>query len=93
MNIFEDLIDELKEDNLLEKTFIKINSADRKPVVSEESVKEENAVIEIDAEKDKIIVIDECQLLPDSEAVLDNERDSILDKDYVILDKDYEIIL
>jgi hypothetical protein len=93
MNIFEDLIDELKEDNLLEETVIKINSAGKKPFVSEESVKEENANPKINAEEDKIIVIDESQLLPDSDSVSEKETDSILDKDYEISDKDYEIIL
>jgi len=42
MNIFENLIDELKEENLLEETVFKTNAEEKKPVVSQENVREED---------------------------------------------------
>lgn len=44
MNIFENLVDELKEENLLEETVIKINSEEKKPAALPENFSENDSV-------------------------------------------------
>ncbi len=44
MNIFEDLIDELKEDNLLEATVVTTNK-EEKSVVSESNVRDKKPLL------------------------------------------------
>jgi hypothetical protein len=79
MNIFEDLIDELKEENLLEETVVKNNSVKNNPIVSGSSV-EENTVLKDKAEENIITVIDNNQFLPTEDANLEKEYKALAEE-------------
>ena len=73
MNIFEDLIDELKEENLLEESFVKTNADEKKPVASQENVREADTVPADDTNENKEIYTDVAQLLPVFNSTWDKE--------------------
>jgi hypothetical protein len=72
MNLFEDLIDELKEENLLEETVIKNNPEKNNPIVFESKVEENNILIDI-AEENVITATDNNQFLLTADSILEKE--------------------
>lgn len=79
MNIFEDLIDELKQDNLLEETVIKTNSEKNESAVSEENILE-NDVIPIDKPEEKTADANEAQILSASYSELQEKSEAASQK-------------
>lgn len=71
MNIFEDLIDELKEDNLLEGTIGETNAEEVKPVVSAENNRRDHVPV-VKAEEE-IIERGDNQFLPVSNSMPETE--------------------
>ena len=77
MNIFENLIDELKEDNLLEETVIEAHSAESKSSVSKGNGDKENSALTGKAEANQLINTDENNLLPESDSVSDENLETV----------------
>ena len=72
MNIFEDLIDELKEENLLEETVVKNNSEKNNLNVSEKNVKKVSVLTE-NSEENTILQPDDNQISSATDSILETE--------------------
>lgn len=81
MNIFEDLIDELKEENLLEETVVKTASEKNNSVVSEDNVEVKNIAFTSPAEENQSDETQANQVLPNA--------DSISEKEFEISSQDF----
>ncbi len=76
MNIFEDLIDELKENNLLEETVIEAHSTEKKPLTSQANTEETDVVYATEVEEVDVINIDGTDLMTDSDSAFDPNFES-----------------
>jgi hypothetical protein len=80
MNIFENLVDELKEENLLEETVIKINAEENKPAAWQENLIEKEAALTDDT-KESVETITEAAQFPTAfDSIGETEPQTILEE-------------